>query len=48
MKDYSEDHLKKIFYLLFTLGIFIAMTSGSSLVYADNSNINHGAKVDGY
>ena len=48
MKNCNENCLKKLFILLFTCGIFMAMTCGSSMVYASNCNENNGVKVDGY
>ncbi len=48
MKICNEISLRKLFLLLFTFGIFLAMTGGSSMVYASNFNENNGVKIDGY
>lgn len=34
--------------LLFTCGMFLAMTGASNLAYAADCNLNHGVKIDGY
>jgi len=41
-------YLNRILLLLFTCGLFIAMTGASNLAYAADCNSNNGVKIDGY
>lgn len=48
MGRYRENCIKRMMLLLFTCGVFLAMTGTSNLAYATDCNSNNGIKIDGY